>query len=130
MKVGDIKQCETCGSDFALKEARHTRPIQRFCSLNCVKNSGQFDGSQANEKHYEWKGEDANYSSKHHWIRKILGKPSTCQNCGRQNRPGSDGRSTIQWANVDHKYSREPKDYIPLCPSCHQYYDQRLRQHS
>lgn len=27
------------------------------------------------------------------------------------------------WANLDHKYSMNPSDYIQLCPKCHKSYD-------
>lgn len=125
-----LRNCETCNKVFLLKEFRNTRPLQKFCSVKCIRNDTQFDGSDAGEKHYEWRGDEASYSSKHKWMRKVLGKPGECSYCGKENIPGKDGRSTIQWANIDHQYTREPADYIPLCYSCHALYDQKLRTNS
>lgn len=120
-----IKLCLTCNLFFVPKDERKNR-LAKFCSRECIRTSTQFDGSQNGEKHYEWLGDKASYSSKHHWMRKVLGKPKSCLHCGKLNKEARDGRSIIQWANVDHKYSRLPEDYIPLCPRCHKQYDQRL----
>jgi hypothetical protein len=64
-----------------------------------------------------WKGEEATYSSKHHWVRNHKGKPKICENCGK---------SAKHWANIDHKYHRDLDDYIALCVKCHKKYDRKF----
>ncbi len=71
-------------------------------------------------KHWHWK-ENPGYRALHYWIRRQLGIPTFCLCCGvlkKKNKP-----KFIQWANIDKKYRRDPVDYIPLCSSCHKFYD-------
>lgn len=71
------------------------------------------------EKHWNWKGEDVGYDALHDWIKRKLGQPTKCEECGK------DGltRHKIHWANVDHEYKRDLKDWLRLCSSCHRKYD-------
>lgn len=66
-----------------------------------------------------WKGEKTCYAGKHAWISRYKGSPDICECCGKSGLKGHQ----IHWANIDHKYSRKPDDYIRLCVSCHQKYD-------
>jgi len=69
------------------------------------------------ERHQNWQGADAGYEAKHKFMRKNLGKATYC---------GLNHTHTarrFEWANLDHKYSRNPADYIQLCQSCHRHYD-------
>lgn len=66
--------------------------------------------------HPFWKGQDASYSAIHHWLKRMLGKPSYCKFCKK-----SDGR--FEWANKSHEYKRELTDWVSLCYSCHDRYD-------
>jgi len=68
-----------------------------------------------------WKGSEAKYTAKHMWIIAIKGKPSKCEHCGTEN------AKKFEWANIDHKYSRNPDDYIRLCHRCHAKYDKTLK---
>ena len=67
----------------------------------------------------QWKGDDVGYFALHTWIRKELGKPDTCEHCGRSNLSGR----FIQWANKSRKYKRDLTDWIRLCVRCHRIYD-------
>ena len=70
-------------------------------------------------KHRNWKGENVGYRGLHYWLRRIKGIPIKCSQCGViRTTPKS-----IHWANIDHKYYRNPNDYISLCKSCHKIYD-------
>lgn len=71
------------------------------------------------ENNSTWKGIDAGYAPKHSWIKRKKGSPMLCEHCG------STGKSnySYHWANIDHKYSRNPDDYIRLCVSCHYKFD-------
>jgi hypothetical protein len=72
------------------------------------------------EKITQWKGDDASYSAKHTWIESIKGKPRKCEDCG------TEKAKKFEWANIDHKYSRNPDDYIRLCHKCHIKLDKAL----
>lgn len=69
------------------------------------------------DKHFCWKGTEAGYGAKHTWIAKIKGKPNYCEHCK------STDKTRYEWANIDHKYSRNVEDYIRLCRTCHSKYD-------
>ena len=64
----------------------------------------------------------------HVWLRRNYGNPPKCEFCGKK---GSykkhKGKQTktwsICWANKDHKYRRDRKDFIGLCYLCHRRYD-------
>lgn len=70
----------------------------------------------SNEKSYKWKGDNAVYGSKHHWVSNHKGKAKQCSICGKIGK-------RIHWANIDHKYKRKLDDYISLCSKCHGHYD-------
>ena len=65
------------------------------------------------ENHPNWKGEDAGYSAKHNWIRKVLGKPSKCDRCQ------TITAKRYEWANKSKQYKRDVADWERLCTSCH-----------
>ena len=56
------------------------------------------------------------YGNIHDWIRKTKGEAKKCKCCGR-----NDCR--IEWANKDHSYKANEKDYIAMCCKCHRHYD-------
>lgn len=59
------------------------------------------------------------YIAVHSWVRKILGKPLYCSQCGR-----NGGTSSIyDWANISKEYKYEITDWIRLCKKCHRKYD-------
>jgi hypothetical protein len=76
-------------------------------------------GERLNEKHPLWKGDDVGLSGLHKWIERNLGKPTTCEHCGKTGLTGHK----IHWANKDHTYQRNIIDWIRLCVDCHTKYD-------
>jgi hypothetical protein len=80
-------------------------------------NKGKF-GEESNS----WKGDSAGYKSKHQWIERRLGKPDTCEHCGKSGLKGPQ----IHWANIDHKYIRILEDWVRLCAKCHVGYDRGI----
>ncbi len=78
------------------------------------------------DKHFQWKGERVGYSALHKWVKKMLGQPNRCEQCGKE---GLFGKR-IGWANVSGLYKRELTDWIRLCKSCHHYYDRREREYN
>lgn len=73
--------------------------------------------AQKGKKCKNWKGENAKHSAIHEWVRKEKGTPSYCEHCK------STTKKKYEWANIDHKYTRNLDDYIRLCTSCHCKYD-------
>lgn len=53
-----------------------------------------------------FKGEEAGYHSKHHWVARHYGKPTTCEHCQTGNLTGRK----IHWANANGEYKRERTD--------------------
>lgn len=76
--------------------------------------------NQWGENNTYWKGDNASYQAKHHWIEKQLGKPRICQNCGSKN---LTYRGAYEWANVGHTYRRILNEWIRLCRPCHRKHD-------
>jgi hypothetical protein len=72
-----------------------------------------------NEKHHNWKGDEVSYNGLHKWLNRKLGKPDTCEFCGKTGLTGKE----INWANKSHKYNRNLNDWLRLCSSCHKKYD-------
>lgn len=74
------------------------------------------------EKCPSWKGDKVGYPGIHEWVRKELGKPDTCEFCGRT---GLSGRK-INWANKSGRYLRDLNDWLRLCIPCHRKYDKQF----
>jgi len=70
---------------------------------------------QEGMKHHNWKGKGASYVSLHKWIARRLGKPSTCEHCGKSGLSNHQ----IHWANESGEYKRDLNDWIRLCVPCH-----------
>jgi len=68
-----------------------------------------------------WKGNKAGKVAFHLWIYCHWGKANHCELCGKK---GSENGKAFVWANIkNHKYTRDIKDYIQLCSSCHKRMD-------
>lgn len=125
--------CNNCGKEFLARPDKVKKGEGLYCSKNCVtisvhkrgKGRGYFQKGHKpfrkfRENHPLWKGVGASYESKHGFVSKNLGKArdKRCFYCGIS---GKDKR--LEWANIDHKYSRNTGDYLPLCCSCHYHWD-------
>lgn len=55
------------------------------------------------------------YHKAHYWIKKKLGQPSVCEDCGFT----SKNSRQFHWANISHDYLLELHDWKRLCVSCH-----------
>jgi len=69
-----------------------------------------------------WKGDKVGYSGLHKWVALKLGKPMKCEHCEKT----FTSPYKIHWANIDHKYKRNLKDWMRLCVSCHMTHDRNL----
>lgn len=75
--------------------------------------------SQSGEKNHNWAGDNIKYTGLHKWVYRMLGRPDTCEHCGKS---GLKGRE-IHWANKSGGYKRELSDWLRLCVHCHLKYD-------
>lgn len=73
--------------------------------------AGELGKSQTGKKNHLWKGDDASYSSIHHWMIRHYEKTGICEECG--------GERTTQWANPSHTYRRVREEWRELCVPCH-----------
>ena len=80
--------------------------------------------AQQGEKSASWKGDKVSYGGLHRWVYKTLGQSDTCEYCGLTDLKGRN----IHWANKDHKYRRNVKDWIRLCRKCHLIYDKKFKK--
>lgn len=63
------------------------------------------------------------YNTTHTWLRRNYGQPKYCERCGIAGSKGK-GRWNIEYAlKPNRKYSRNRKDYLMLCVSCHEKQD-------
>lgn len=60
-----------------------------------------------------YKGNDASYSAKHHWIEKQLGKAIECKICQ------TDKAKRYEWHSISHNHLRDLKDWLSVCVTCH-----------
>lgn len=111
--------CKICEKKKIIRKSRKTE--NNYCSLECYYKSliGKKNYYMRGRRHPCWKGDNATYSSIHSWIRDKKGKAGNykCVHCDKQAR---------DWANIDHIYSRDLDDYIPLCRKCHIKFDKKL----
>ncbi len=71
------------------------------------------------ERNPAWVGEKVTYRPLHAWVERILGKPSVCEFCLKNNLKGH----SIHWANKSGQYKRVISDWLRLCVKCHKNYD-------
>lgn len=76
-------------------------------------------GKKTGKDNPNWKDDKVGYHALHDWVERYLGKPDTCEYCGKS---GLSGKN-IHWANKSHKYKRKLNDWIRLCVNCHLKYD-------
>lgn len=111
--------CKICGKNKIIRRSRKTE--NNYCSLECYYKSlvGGKNYGMRGKRHPNWKGDEAKYSSMHDWVRRKKGKASNykCAYCEKQAR---------DWANIDHKVSRDLEDYMPLCRKCHIKFDKAI----
>lgn len=81
----------------------------------------EFKKGMCGESSSNWKGDKVGYHALHSWVQRQLGKPSVCENCGKDNLTGMK----IHWANVSGEYKRELSDWKRLCVHCHYIFDNR-----
>ena len=78
---------------------------------------GEAGKGRKGKDRYNWKGNNAGYSTKHYWVERELGKPNYCEFC----------MTTVDrmyhWANISNEYQRDLVDWLRLCVPCHTKFD-------
>lgn len=112
-KKGEVRSCQNCSKEYYLFPTRVRKGANKFCSVKCraVFNIGKFIGKNS----FNWKGDNAGYQARHRWLYKNVKKPDSCPVCNE--------KKPLDWANLDHKYSRDIKSWKPMCKKCHYKYD-------
>lgn len=131
-------RCEVCDKEFKVSTARHNRAVNnpkqftpKACSMACnrIRLKGirrspdtQFTTQRVEgANNHNWKGDEVGYSALHDWLRRILGTPKRCENCG------TTRHSKYEWANLSGKYKRDVSDWARLCKMCHVLIDNSAR---
>lgn len=117
VRVYDLQKVKcVCGKVFEASTKRIELGRGKYCSKKCMYENRPVPSGII---HHNWKGEDVGYSAIHSWVKRKLGKPSKCNECGFI----SSNPNKIHWANISHQYKRDVNDWIRLCASCHKKYD-------
>lgn len=68
-----------------------------------------------------WKGDKVGYTALHDWVRRNLGRPMVCSECG------TTTSKRYEWANISKRYFRDITDWKRLCSKCHLALDHESR---
>uniref|UniRef100_A0A6H1ZQ02 Uncharacterized protein n=1 Tax=viral metagenome TaxID=1070528 RepID=A0A6H1ZQ02_9ZZZZ len=64
---------------------------------------------------------DKVYRNLHYWVERKLGKPTKCEQCGKDVLTSKQ----IHWANKSGEYKKDVNDWVRLCVRCHFYKDRK-----
>lgn len=85
----------------------------KISKTNKKNGVGKWMSNKRGEKSNNWKGDSVGYGGLHDWIKKSLGEPSNCEECG------DNEQKRYEWANISGEYKRDFSDWIRLCVKCH-----------
>jgi len=123
------KVCPTCRNIYNkpyTESVKNWVERHKFCSLKCrsIAQKGKpLSGetkkrmglARTGEKNHKWKGGTVGYYALHAWVKRRLGSPGTCEECGKSGLSGV----YIHWANISGEYKRDLDDWTRLCVWCH-----------
>lgn len=119
----------------------HTKEAKRRIRKAQLGNRHQLGKKQSEElktkrglynlgsEHHCWKGAEVGYDGLHHWLKRMRGVATKCENPDciypRKNTRGKImlRPKRYNWANKSHEYKRDLNDWVQLCVSCHKSYD-------
>lgn len=97
-------------------------PTKKTRDLMSISRMGEKNPNHHSKKTcWNYKGENASYSTLHARIRILFGRPKQCQKCRKKN--SLSGRNIIQYASKNGLFSFNRKQWLELCQSCHRMYD-------
>lgn len=103
-RSGQSKKCLVCDREFYVYPYLEPKGYGKYCSHKCYSSTLN-------------KGELVGYAGVHAWVKKNRGKARTCEWCG------TTVAKKYEWANISHEYKRSLDDWMSLCVSCHDRYD-------
>ncbi len=121
------RKCKNCNKTFNtwLSWLKRSKNSGTFCSRKCrgiydypnkkafIKKNKEIVSNQRGENNNQWKGVGAGYKAKHTYIQRKHGSPTYCEQCG------DEKAKRYEWANISGNYTRNRKDYMRMCKSCH-----------
>ena len=100
-----------------VRTAEHRRKLSIANKGRIPWNKGIKCPQTTGEKNGRWSGDTVGYQGVHSWMRRTLGQPSECENCG------SVEAKRYEWANLSGEYRRDISDWARLCVLCHRLID-------
>lgn len=101
-------QCFRCTKIIWNKGKSWSKEVKQKISFS---KKGKSSPKTSDEKHWNWKGDNAGYLALHQWISRKKRKAIICENCGSVHAVG--------WSNKSYEYKRDLSDWISLCQKCH-----------
>lgn len=106
---------------IAHKGFRHTEETKK--KISGIHKGKNFTGIKNGEKtRFKATGStgrkllgDNGYRCLHKWVVRLLGQPTKCSKCGKDNLIGRQ----IHWANISGEYKKDINDWERLCVKCH-----------
>lgn len=120
------KICLYCGKHYSISYMHGLK--SNYCSKICADlvRKGRITPEAIKVKirkglflHYAGTGNTSGYLAKHLRVRRLKGKPTFCELCGK-----NDKDTRYEWANKTHTYNiLKLTDWMSVCRSCHRHYD-------
>lgn len=113
-KIGRVpRTCYTCKKGFMAVQTEINRGGAKTCSRQC------YYKRLSNLLEEKNSGMTMQYGSVHHWIKRVSGRPNSCDNCKATDKKAYD------WANISGEYKRDVEDWKRLCRGCHIKWDRQ-----
>lgn len=113
-KSGFMSQCKECRKEYNKNYRRlnqeNLRAYEKSRSKRKEKNT-----KRSKIKIMKDNPLQITYNSVHQYIKRHKDKPKYCMICNE--------KKSLQLACIDHKYTKNPIDYLWLCQSCHFIFD-------
>jgi len=91
----------------------HLSPATEFKKGISSNNPKRLASLPRGKNHYKWAGDQVSYHGIHEWVKKTLGKPSSCGMCG------TEKSKRFMWHNISGEYRRDKNDWERVCARCH-----------
>lgn len=102
-------------SKTGIPSPKKGKPLGYIPKMAFKKNDPRITG----ENNYNWKKQGSSYAGSHLYIKKHFGNPPYCLMAD------NTCKGKLNWASKNYTYSRDIKDWIPLCMSHNQRYDRK-----
>jgi len=101
-----------------MRQAKLGHKVSAKTRKKISKSRSGLNVPQSGKDNPNWKGDNAGYNAVHSWLNRNFKDPRKCEHCG--------STKNLHWSNKTHKnYTRNRKDWLKLCNSCHLKYDIR-----